>query len=113
MTSKTKLLFCTTGVVLRRLGSGDKLAGVTHVVVDEVCPGHPLRLSGSNSFYEVHERSMDSDFLLLELKDLLRKTKHLKVVLMSATINQETFVKYFGGAPLISITGRTFPVEDM
>jgi len=56
---------------------------------------------------------MDSDFLLLELKDLLRRTKNLKVVLMSATINQETFVEYFDGAPLISIPGRTFPVEDM
>lgn len=42
MTSKTKLLFCTTGVVLRRLSSGDELRGVTHVVVDEVCPGNPL-----------------------------------------------------------------------
>ena len=56
---------------------------------------------------------MDSDFLLLELKDLLRRTKRLKVVLMSATINQETFVKYFDGAPLIIIPGRTFPVEDL
>ena len=56
---------------------------------------------------------MDSDFLLLELKDLLRRAKHLKVVLMSATINQETFVRYFDGAPLISIPGRTFPVEDL
>ena len=56
---------------------------------------------------------MDSDFLLLELKDLLRRTKNLKVVLMSATINQKTFVKYFGGAPLITIPGRTFPVEDL
>lgn len=56
---------------------------------------------------------MDSDFLLLELKDLLHKTKHLKVVLMSATINQESFVKYFDGAPLVNIPGRTFPVEDM
>lgn len=56
---------------------------------------------------------MDSDFLLLELKDILYRVKHLKVILMSATINQETFVKYFDGAPLISIPGRVFPVEDM
>ena len=55
---------------------------------------------------------MDSDFLLLELKDLLRTTKCLKVVLMSATINHETFVEYFEGAPLINIPGRAFPVED-
>lgn len=45
MTSRTKLLFCTTGVVLRRLSSGDKLGGVTHVVVDEVGSGNSLILS--------------------------------------------------------------------
>lgn len=42
MTSKTKLLFCTTGIVLRRLSSDDGLRDVTHVVVDEVCPSNPL-----------------------------------------------------------------------
>ncbi|GLB35802.1 putative helicase associated domain (HA2) Add an annotation [Lyophyllum shimeji] len=92
---KTKLLFCTTGVVLRRLGSGDKLEGVSHIVVDEV-----------------HERSVDGDFLLLELKELLKKHSALKVVLMSATINHETFVKYFDGAPLMTIPGFTHPVTD-
>jgi len=45
MTSRTKLLFCTTGVVLRRLSSGDKLGGVTHVVVDEVGSENSLILS--------------------------------------------------------------------
>ncbi|KAF5385346.1 hypothetical protein D9615_001206 [Tricholomella constricta] len=94
-TEKTKLLFCTTGVVLRRLGSGDILKGVSHVVVDEV-----------------HERSVDGDFLLLELKELLNKHCNLKVVLMSATINHETFVKYFNGAPLLTIPGYTHPVID-
>ncbi|KAG6845370.1 hypothetical protein H0H87_010479 [Tephrocybe sp. NHM501043] len=92
---KTKILFCTTGVVLRRLGSGDILNGVSHVVVDEV-----------------HERSVDGDFLLLELRELLKKHINLKVVLMSATINHETFVKYFGGAPLLTIPGFTYPVTD-
>ncbi|KAG6889481.1 hypothetical protein C0992_004986 [Termitomyces sp. T32_za158] len=92
---KTKILFCTTGVVLRRLGSGDKLLGISHVVVDEV-----------------HERSVDGDFLLLELKELLKIHNHLKVVLMSATINHETFVKYFNGAPLLTIPGNTYPVTD-
>ncbi|KAF8078990.1 P-loop containing nucleoside triphosphate hydrolase protein [Lyophyllum atratum] len=92
---KTKLLFCTTGVVLRRLGSGDILDGVSHVIVDEV-----------------HERSVDGDFLLLELKEILKKHASLKVVLMSATINHETFVKYFDGAPLLTIPGFTHPVTD-
>ncbi|KAF7307178.1 Dead deah box [Mycena indigotica] len=93
---ETKLLFCTTGVVLRRLGSGDSLEHVTHVVVDEV-----------------HERSLDGDFLLLELRELLNRHPSLKVVLMSATINHETFIQYFGGAPLLTIPGFTHPVQDI
>ncbi|KAK0481842.1 P-loop containing nucleoside triphosphate hydrolase protein [Armillaria novae-zelandiae] len=93
---ETKLLFCTTGVVLRRLSSGDKLKDVSHIIVDEV-----------------HERSVDGDFLLLELKELLTENKTLKVVLMSATINHETFIRYFGGAPLLTIPGFTHPVTDL
>lgn len=61
---------------------------------------------------QVHERSVDGDFLLLELKELLHTHPTLKVILMSATINQETFVKYFNGAPLLSIPGMTHPVTD-
>ncbi|GJE89518.1 HrpA-like RNA helicase [Phanerochaete sordida] len=93
--NRTKLLFCTTGVVLRRLGSGDKLQNVTHVIVDEV-----------------HERSVDGDLLLLELKTLLQQNKRLKIILMSATINHEIFIKYFNNAPLLTIPGFTHPVED-
>ncbi|EJD54594.1 P-loop containing nucleoside triphosphate hydrolase protein [Auricularia subglabra TFB-10046 SS5] len=97
VTKRTKLLFCTTGVALRRLGpGGDGLENVTHIVVDEV-----------------HERSVDGDFLLLELKDLLKRNAKIKVILMSATINQETFARYFDGAPVIEIPGRTFPIEDI
>ncbi|GBE77256.1 Putative DEAH-box ATP-dependent helicase [Sparassis crispa] len=92
---RTKLLFCTTGVVLRRLGSGDRLEAITHVIVDEV-----------------HERSVDGDFLLLELKELLKTRHDLKVILMSATINHETFMRYFDNAPLLTIPGFTHPVED-
>ncbi|KAJ3829380.1 P-loop containing nucleoside triphosphate hydrolase protein [Lentinula raphanica] len=92
---KTKLLFCTTGVVLRRLSVGDKLEEVTHVVVDEV-----------------HERSVDGDFLLLELKELLKRRPRMKIILMSATINHKVFTQYFNGAPLLSIPGFTHPVTD-
>lgn len=60
----------------------------------------------------MHERSVDGDFLLLELKDLLRTHLKLKVVLMSATINHEVFIKYFDDAPLLTIPGFTHPVED-
>lgn len=62
---------------------------------------------------QVHERSVDGDFLLLQLKDLLKQLPKLKVILMSATINHETFIKYFDGAPLLSIPGFTHPVTDM
>lgn len=60
---QTKLLFCTTGVVLRRLGSGDPdLEGVSHVVVDEA-----------------HERGVDTDLLICLLRDLLERNKTIKV----------------------------------
>jgi ATP-dependent RNA helicase DHX57 len=62
---------------------------------------------------QVHERSVGGDFLLLELKELLQLNSTLKVVLMSATINHETFVRYFSDAPLLSIPGFTYPVTDM
>ncbi|KAF9454218.1 P-loop containing nucleoside triphosphate hydrolase protein [Macrolepiota fuliginosa MF-IS2] len=91
----TRLLFCTTGVVLRRLNNGDRLQNVSHVIVDEV-----------------HERSLDGDFLLLSLKQLLWSHRKLKVVLMSATINHEVFARYFNGAPVLSIPGITHPVTD-
>jgi ATP-dependent RNA helicase DHX57 len=61
---------------------------------------------------QVHERSVDGDFLLLELKELLHKHPTLKVILMSATINHETFIRYFNNAPLLAIPGFTHPVED-
>ncbi|TFK77465.1 P-loop containing nucleoside triphosphate hydrolase protein, partial [Pluteus cervinus] len=95
-TKTTKLLLCTTGVILRRLGSGDQLKNVSHVIIDEV-----------------HERSVDSDFLLLELKELLLQHPTLKIILMSATINHEKFINYFNGAPLITIPGFTHPVKDL
>jgi len=56
---------------------------------------------------------MDGDFLLLELKQLLKKHQTLKLVLMSATINHETFVKYFNNAPLLTIPGFAHPVTDI
>ncbi|KAL1683937.1 P-loop containing nucleoside triphosphate hydrolase protein [Schizophyllum commune] len=95
-TPETKLLFCTTAVILRRMASQEGLRGVTHVVVDEV-----------------HERSIDSDFLLRELKDILAQQGNIKVVLMSATVDHERFVQYFNGAPLLSISGLAHPVKDL
>lgn len=96
VSASTRLSFCTTGILLRRLASDPLLGSVTHVIVDEV-----------------HERSEESDFLLLILKNLLRERKDLKVILMSATLNAALFSDYFGGAPVLDIPGRTFPVQQL
>lgn len=55
---------------------------------------------------------MNTDFLIIVLKDLLTRRKELKLVLMSATLNADSFSKYFGGCPVVSIPGRAFPVEE-
>ena len=102
----TKITFVTTGVLLRRMQTGSgtdgdvssSLADITHVVVDEV-----------------HERSLDTDFLLALLRDVLRYRKDIKIILMSATLDADIFIDYFGGREsvgLVNIPGRTFPVED-
>lgn len=55
---------------------------------------------------QVHERDLNTDFLLIIVKDLLARRKSLKLVLMSATLNSEAFSAYFGGCPVVSIPGR-------
>ena len=60
---------------------------------------------------EAHERSLNIDFLLGYLKQLLPRRPDLKIMVTSATIDVETFSKHFNGAPIINIEGRTFPVE--
>lgn len=93
--SATRLLYCTTGVLLRRLEGDATLQGITHIIVDEV-----------------HERTEESDFLLLVLKDILVQRPALQVILMSATLNAELFSAYFSACPIITIPGRTFPVDQ-
>ncbi|KAF3908610.1 hypothetical protein AA313_de0200867 [Arthrobotrys entomopaga] len=95
ISSDTRITFMTTGVLLRRLHDGDGLLDVSHVFIDEV-----------------HERSLDSDFLLVLMKRLLKKRKDLKLVLMSATLNAQVFADYFGNVEIVNIEGRTFPVND-
>ncbi|XP_022862842.1 DExH-box ATP-dependent RNA helicase DExH5, mitochondrial-like isoform X2 [Olea europaea var. sylvestris] len=90
----THLLFCTTGILLRRLLADRNLKGVTHVIVDEI-----------------HERGMNEDFLLIVLKDLLPRRPELRLILMSATLDAELFSSYFGGAPMVHIPGFTYPVR--
>ncbi|KFV99429.1 Putative ATP-dependent RNA helicase DHX57, partial [Fulmarus glacialis] len=93
--SATRLLYCTTGVLLRRLEGDLTLQGITHIIVDEV-----------------HERTEESDFLLLVLKDIMVQRPDLRIILMSATLNAELFSQYFHSCPIINIPGRTFPVDQ-
>lgn len=60
---------------------------------------------------EAHERSLNIDFLLGYLKQLLPKRPDLKVIITSATIDPERFAKHFDNAPIIEVSGRTYPVE--
>ncbi|KAM5567831.1 DExH-box ATP-dependent RNA helicase DExH5, mitochondrial [Rosa sericea] len=90
----TRLLFCTTGILLRRLLVDGNLKGVTHVIVDEI-----------------HERGMNEDFLLIVLKDLLPRRPELRLILMSATLDSELFSSYFGRAQIIHVPGFTYPVR--
>ncbi|XP_049290301.1 dosage compensation regulator isoform X1 [Anopheles funestus] len=88
------ILFCTIGVLLRKLEGG--LRGVSHVIVDEI-----------------HERDVNSDFILVVLRDMVHTYPDLRVILMSATIDTTMFSRYFGDCPVLEVPGRAFPVEQM
>lgn len=60
---------------------------------------------------EAHERSLNIDFLLGYLKRLSRQRPELKIIITSATIDVEKFSSHFSGAPIVSVSGRTYPVE--
>uniref|UniRef100_A0A673G4P4 ATP-dependent RNA helicase DHX29 n=1 Tax=Sinocyclocheilus rhinocerous TaxID=307959 RepID=A0A673G4P4_9TELE len=90
----TRLLYCTTGVLLRKLQQDRLLSSLTHIIVDEV-----------------HERSVQSDFLLTVLKEVVHKRSDLRLILMSATVDCQKFANYFNRCPVVTIPGRTFPVE--
>ncbi|XP_041985514.1 dosage compensation regulator [Aricia agestis] len=87
------IMFCTVGVLLRKLENG--LRGVSHVLVDEV-----------------HERDADTDFALILLRDMAHTYPDLRIILMSATVDTTLFSTYFGDCPVIEVPGRTFPVQQ-
>ncbi|KAF1327139.1 Atp-dependent RNA helicase, partial [Globisporangium splendens] len=107
MTKHTRLLFCTTGILLRKLQDPTTLeTEISHIIVDEV-----------------HERDLQNDVLLSMLRQFLANANNtgkrgrspVKVILMSATLNAASFQQYFGGAsmcPMLSVPGRTFPVQE-
>ncbi|KAI8995492.1 P-loop containing nucleoside triphosphate hydrolase protein [Trametes punicea] len=98
---RTRLAYVTNGIALRMLEGGSGQGGqgtafdeITHIIIDEV-----------------HERTIESDFLLIVLKSLLVQRPDLKIVLMSATLEAEKISNYFGGCPVLSVPGRTYPVD--
>ncbi|PIK44367.1 putative ATP-dependent RNA helicase A [Apostichopus japonicus] len=87
------LLFLTVGTLLRKLIGG--LRGISHVVVDEI-----------------HERDLNTDFLLVVLRDMLSANPGMKVILMSATVDTSLFSHYFNECPIIEVFGRSYPVQE-
>ncbi|XP_064538460.1 3'-5' RNA helicase YTHDC2 [Drosophila montana] len=94
--SSTVLALTTSGCLLRTLAmkSAEFFNNTTHIVIDEV-----------------HDRDLDTDFLLLAIKLELERNKSLKVILMSATMDLLALSKYFGNAPILDVEGRSFNVR--
>ncbi|MGH8040125.1 MAG: ATP-dependent RNA helicase HrpA [Stenotrophomonas sp.] len=90
----TRIKFMTDGILLAEISSDRWLSQYDTLIVDEA-----------------HERSLNIDFLLGYLKQLLKKRPDLKLIVTSATIDTSRFAQHFDDAPVISVEGRTFPVE--
>jgi len=90
----SRIKFMTDGILLAEIASDRWLSAYDTIIVDEA-----------------HERSLNIDFLLGYLKRLLEKRRDLKLVVTSATIDTARFSKHFGDAPVVEVSGRTFPVE--
>ena len=91
---QTRVKLMTDGVLLAQMQHDALLRSYEVLIIDEA-----------------HERSLNIDFILGYLKRLLPKRPDLKVIITSATIDVERFSEHFSSAPVISLTGRTFPVE--
>ncbi len=90
----TRVKLMTDGVLLAETQSDRLLSHYDAIIVDEA-----------------HERSLNIDFLLGILRLLVRKRPDLKIIITSATIDTQKFSEAFEGAPIIEVSGRTFPVE--
>jgi ATP-dependent helicase HrpA len=90
----TVVKFMTDGILLAEIQSDRRLSRYDTIIVDEA-----------------HERSLNIDFLLGYLKQLLPRRPDLKVIVTSATIDTARFAAHFGGAPVVDVEGRGYPVE--
>lgn len=89
--------FVTVGTLLRRAMDDPDLSQCNLIIVDEV-----------------HERDLMSDFLIILMRDVLPRRPDLRVVLMSATLDVDTFVRYFGDCPVLEVPSATrFPVHEV
>jgi ATP-dependent helicase HrpA len=94
VTDQSAVKVMTDGILLAELSRDRQLQAYDTLIIDEA-----------------HERSLNIDFILGYLKRLLPKRPDLKVIITSATIDVERFSKHFNDAPIIEVSGRTFPVE--
>ncbi|KAL7743492.1 hypothetical protein ACLKA6_018629 [Drosophila palustris] len=94
--SNTVLSLTTSGCLLRSLAmnGAEFFANTTHLIIDEV-----------------HDRDLNTDFLLLAIKLELQRNKSLKLILMSATMDLQALSSYFNNAPVINVEGRSFNVR--
>ena len=90
----TLIKLMTDGILLTELARDRKLNRYDTLIIDEA-----------------HERSLNIDFILGYLRQLLPERPDLKLIITSATIDPERFAAAFGGAPIIEVSGRTYPVE--
>lgn len=90
----TRIKFMTDGILLAEIQSDPMLRAYSVLILDEA-----------------HERSLNIDFLLGYLVGLLKKRPDLKLLVTSATIDTEAFSAAFGGAPIIEVSGRLYPVD--
>ncbi|MGH9041454.1 MAG: ATP-dependent RNA helicase HrpA, partial [Acidimicrobiia bacterium] len=95
-----------------RVGDGTRIKVMTDgILLAEIQRDRNLRRYDTLIIDEAHERSLNIDFLLGYLKELLPRRPDLKVVVTSATIDTERFSAHFDGAPVVEVSGRTYPVE--
>ncbi|MEQ1852590.1 MAG: ATP-dependent RNA helicase HrpA, partial [Chthoniobacteraceae bacterium] len=90
----TRIKFMTDGILLAEIQGDPMLRAYSTLILDEA-----------------HERSLNIDFLLGYLQGLLKRRADLKLIITSATIDTEAFSQAFGGAPIIEVSGRLWPVE--
>jgi ATP-dependent helicase HrpA len=94
VSDRTYVKLMTDGILLAELQSDRMLRQYDTLIIDEA-----------------HERSLNIDFILGYLKRLLPRRPDLKVIITSATIDPERFSRHFDDAPIVEVSGRTYPVE--